>query len=114
MKRNSLAALALIATAIFLSPLSIAEPVRDCVLEGTVKERGDDPEKVHVVFHSYRSAEKGAPCRIRRSEKLQFKSPVGSGIEDVPAGSKVEYRYTEDSDAGSKWELRRVSERSPI
>ena len=23
-----------------------AEPVRDCVLEGTVKERGDDPEKV--------------------------------------------------------------------
>ena len=50
---------------------------------------------------------------IKRSEKLQFKQPAGSGIESVAPGSKVEYRYTEDPEAGKKWELRNVSERTP-
>ncbi len=101
-----------LASCLLLSTGLAAEPVRDCVLEGTVKKQSDDADKVYVAFHSYRAAEQGAPCRIRRSEKLHFKQPAGTGIENVPPGSRVEYRYTEDEDRSQKWELRKVSERS--
>jgi hypothetical protein len=101
-----------IITALFTGVL-YAEPVRDCVLEGTVKKNNTDENRVYVAFHSYRPAEEGAPCKIRRSEKLRFKQPTGSQLDNATPGSKVEYRYTEDSEKGKTWELRDVSDRSP-
>jgi hypothetical protein len=89
-----------------------AEVERDCVLEGTVKKNATDQDKVYVAFHSYRPAEAGAPCNIRKREKLQFKQPAASDIKSATPGSKVEYRYTEDSKEGAKWQLREISRSS--
>ena len=85
-----------------------AEVERDCVLEGTVKKSSGDSDKVYVAFHSAKPAEKGANCRIKRNEKLHFKQPTSTGINDARPGSRVEYRYTQDSEQGDTWELRQV------
>lgn len=93
-----------------LTSLSVhAETVRDCVLEGTVKKTATEQDKVYVAFHSSRATEEGARCRMRKSEKLHFKQPADSEINNAAPGSKVEYRYIEDSENGSTWELRKVS-----
>jgi len=110
-KTGCVSALFIIAT-LFAGALC-AEPVRDCVLEGTVKKTDADENQVFVAFHSYRPAEEGAPCNIRRSEKLHFKQPSGSRLDSVKPGSKVEYRYIEDREEGNSWELRNVSDRMP-
>jgi hypothetical protein len=89
-----------------------AEIERDCVLEGTVRKNNSDQDKVYVAFHSYRPAEEGARCNIRKREKLQFKQPAASDIKSAAPGSKVEYRYTEDSKDGARWQLRNVGKSS--
>ena len=86
-----------------------AEADRDCVLEGTVKQQQADSNKVYVAFHSYKAAEDGANCHIRKGEKLHFKQPAGSDITSAKPGTKVEYRYTEDREDGDSWKLRKVS-----
>ncbi|MCX2980099.1 hypothetical protein EYC98_04375 [Halieaceae bacterium IMCC14734] len=86
-----------------------AETNRDCVLEGTVKKQQSDSNKVYVAFHSYKAAEDGANCHIRKGEKLDFKQPAGSDITSAKPGAKVEYRYTEDREDGDRWKLRKVS-----
>ena len=96
-------------TALLVSAIANAEATRDCVLEGTVKKQQADSDKVYVAFHSSKAAEAGADCHIRKGEKLQFKQPVGSDIQSAKPGTKVEYRYTEDTDKGQSWELLNVS-----
>ena len=64
------------------STLGYAAPDRDCVLEGTVKKQSADTDDVYVAFHSARPAEKGSSCRMRGREKLHFKAPRGSEIDD--------------------------------
>lgn len=86
-----------------------AEATRDCVLEGTVKKQPADSNKVYVAFHSYKAAEDGANCHIRKGEKLHFKQPAGSDITSAKPGTRVEYRYTEDREEGESWKLRKVS-----
>ncbi len=85
-----------------------AEPTRDCVLEGTVKKSADQND-VYVAFRSARPAEEGANCKFRKNEKLQFKQPASSELQSAPEGSRVKYRYTEDPDKGTTWELQKVS-----
>jgi hypothetical protein len=103
----------LLATALAFAGTGLqAETVRDCVLEGTVKKHEANDDKVYVAFHSYRAAEEGANCRLRRKEKLHFKQPASSEINTARPGSKVQYRYTEDSKTGSSWELKKVSNQS--
>ncbi len=85
-----------------------AEATRDCVLEGTVKKSADQDD-VYVAFRSARPAEEGANCKFRKNEKLQLKQPASSEIQSAPEGSRVKYRYTEDPDKGTTWELQKVS-----
>lgn len=106
--RTLTVALVLASPLLWTPALAQAEVERDCVLEGTVKKQSADDERVYVAFHSYRPAEEGANCKIRKKEKLQFKQPAGSKIDSASPGSKVEYRYTEDSEKGATWKLREV------
>ena len=86
-----------------------AETVRDCVMEGTVKRHQSDGDQVYVAFHSAEPAKEGAPCRLRKREKLRFKAPSGANLQDAEPGTRVKYRYTEDSEKGSTWKLQKAS-----
>ena len=99
-------------TLAFSSLSATSETVRDCVLDGTVKKHTAEDNKVYVAFHSAKPAEEGANCRLRKREKLQFKAPSDSDIQDAHPGARVQYRYTEDSEDGANWELRKVSPHS--
>lgn len=100
-----------LAAAFFLSLplLAQAASARDCVLEGTVKKRSANSDKVYVAFHSAKPAKKGSRCRFRRNEKLQFKTPASTELGDATPGSRVEYRYTENENQEPHWKLRKVS-----
>ncbi len=103
-KKTSLILASILATPLLALPVSVsAETVRDCVVEGTVKRDKGSSDKVYVAFHSAQPAEKGAPCRMNRREKFQFKAPNARELQDAKPGMKVRYRYTEDSVKGATW-----------
>jgi len=83
-----------------------AEPERDCMLEGTVykSERGGE-EQLNVKFHSAKKYDEDANCRVRRGEKLEFKLPEDTRLQNAPSGSSVKYRYQEHPDGSSDTEL---------
>ncbi len=87
-----------------------AEVTRDCILEGTVdkqkaKAAGKD---VYVAFHSATSG-KQADCNMNRRNRLEFKEPKNAMIENVPHGSTVKYRYTEEDNQKGEWQLMDIS-----
>lgn len=99
---------ALLLTAILALPCgAAAEVTRDCVVEGTVKRNESSADRVYVSFHSAKPAEDGAPCRMQRREKLRFKGDAT--LADAEPGTRVKYRYTEDSEKGSSWKLQKAS-----
>lgn len=101
--------------AVILAPLLIlsatvhAETIRDCKVTGTVKRSSASADNVLVALHSVKPASGDAECRIRRKEKLQFKLPASPELADAKPGTRVEYRYTEDSEKGSSWKLQKVA-----
>ena len=101
--------------AVMLAPLLIlsanvpAETIRDCTVTGTVKRSSASAENVHVALHSIEPADSDADCHIRRKEKLQFKLPASQELADAKPGTRVEYRYTEDSEKGSSWKLQKIA-----
>ncbi len=104
MKKTSLVLAAILSTPMLALPVSAsAETVRDCVVEGTVKRQKGSSDKVYVAFHSAKPAEKGASCRMNRREKFQFKAPNAAELQNAEPGTKVRYRYTEDSEKGATW-----------
>lgn len=104
LKKTSLVLATIIATPLLALPVSVsAETVRDCVVEGTVKRQKGSSDKVYVAFHSAKPAEDGASCRMNRREKFQFKAPNAAELKDAEPGTKVRYRYTEDSEKGATW-----------
>ena len=83
-----------------------AEPSRDCMLEGTVYKSGQTgQESTSVKFHSVGKYEKGSSCRMRRGEKLDFKLPEDSRLDEAADGTAVKYRYQQNKDGSSKTEL---------
>lgn len=109
MKASKLALAAILTPALIFSAGVQAETVRDCVVEGTVKRQQGESDKVYVAFHSAKPAEKGAPCRMRKREKLQFKAPSSQDLQNAEPGTRVKYRYTEDSKKGATWKLQKAS-----
>jgi hypothetical protein len=103
------AILATLLATLLLSMNIQAETVRDCKVTGTVKRASTSSDNVFVALHSVKPAESGAPCRVRRKEQLQFKLPASPELSGVKPGTRVEYRYTEDSEEGSSWKLQKVS-----
>ncbi len=96
----SLLALSLTAAA------TLAEPGRDCMLEGTVykTERGGE-EQTTVKFHSAKRFDADSNCRVRKGEKMEFKLPEDTRLKDAPSGSSVKYRYQQEKDGTAKTEL---------
>lgn len=90
---------------------ALAEVTQDCILEGTVdKQKAETSGRdVYVAFHSANRASKGSKCNInRRGNRVEFKEPKNSMIENAPDGSKVKYRYTEEDNKG-EWRLLDIS-----
>jgi len=97
---NTLAAAALLITAGVQ-----AEPVKDCMLEGTVhKSEQDGQEHVNVEFHSMKRYSADSRCRVK-GDKMEFRLPADPRLEDAPAGSTVKYRYQENRDGESQTDL---------
>lgn len=107
MNKSKLIFAAVLAPLLALPVTALAEVTRDCVVEGTVKRNEADTDRVYVSFHSAKPAEEGAPCRMHRREKLRFKGD--STLADAEPGTRVKYRYTEDSEKGSSWKLQKTS-----
>ena len=96
---------AIFATAVVAAPgLAMAEPSKDCLLEGTVYKSGQD-QQTGVKFHSAKKYDEDANCRVRRGEKMEFKLPEDPRLKEAPSGSTVKYRYQEQEDGSSKTEL---------
>ena len=109
MKTTSLVFATLLTPVLAFSTASNADTVRDCVMEGTVQRQQTNSEEVYVAFHSAKPADKDASCRIRKREKLQFKAPGEDALDEMAPGTRVQYRYTEDSKQGATWKLQNVS-----
>jgi len=107
--KSSLALAALLAPAMAFSNPASADTVRDCVMEGTVQWQENNSDNVYVAFDSAKPADKDASCRIRKREKLQFKAPREDALNEMTPGTRVKYRYTEDSKKGATWKLQNVS-----
>ena len=109
MNNSKLALAAILAPLVVMTSQVQAETVRDCKVTGTVKRNSASAENVMVALHSVKPAEDGATCTMRRREKLQFKLPASDELINARPGTRVEYRYTEDSEKGSSWKLQKVS-----
>lgn len=83
-----------------------AETTKDCMLEGTVykSEQGGE-EQTKVKFHSAKKYDTDSNCRVRKGEKMEFKLPEDTRLQEAPSGSQVKYRYQQDKDGSSKTEL---------
>jgi hypothetical protein len=109
MKTSKLVLAAFLAPFLVMSVGANAEVTRDCVVEGTVKRHGDDGDRVYVAFDSAKPAEKGAPCRLKRRERLNFKASDAGDLRNAEPGTRVRYRYTEHTDKGASWKLQKAS-----
>ncbi len=78
---------------------------KDCMLEGTVYKSGEGADNTKVQFHSMGRYDENSKCRVRKDEKVEFKLPADPRLEDAPDGSKVRYRYQENSEGQSSTKL---------
>jgi hypothetical protein len=87
-------------------PIVVAGDERDCLLEGTVqhgKQAGQ--ESTMVKIDSISKYDEESRCTVRRGQKLEFKLPQDSRLQEAPSGSSVKYRYSTDNSGKSNSEL---------
>ncbi|MEM9256421.1 MAG: hypothetical protein AAGA91_13315 [Pseudomonadota bacterium] len=75
----------------------LAAGEKDCLLKGTV-QHGEQAgqETTTVQIHSVTRYDEDARCRVRSGQKLEFKLPQDSRVDEAPSGSEVQYRYRTD------------------
>ncbi len=97
----------LILSTLFLAaPLALAAGEKDCLLQGTVqhgKQAGQDTTMVKI--DSISKYDEESRCKVRPGQKLEFKLPPDTRLQDVPSGSSVKYRYRTDNSGESNSEL---------
>ncbi len=97
----------LILSSLFLAvPNAIAEGERDCLLQGTVQhieQAGQDTTMVKI--DSITKYDDESRCNVRRGQKLEFKLPPDSRLQDATSGSSVKYRYRTDNNGEPNSEL---------
>tara|TARA_R110002072_G_scaffold293478_1_gene462872 strand:- start:203 stop:535 length:333 start_codon:yes stop_codon:yes gene_type:complete len=88
-------------------PIAMAGSEKDCLLEGTVlhNERAGEDTATMVQINSISKYDEDARCKVRRSEKMEFKLPQDTRLQDAPSGSEVKYRYRTDDSGQSNAEL---------
>ncbi len=85
---------------------AMAETTRDCMLEGTVqKGRSGGEQEVSVKINSVGKYDQDSNCRVRPGQKMEFKLPADTRVQEAAPGSAVKYRYRTESDGSSKAEL---------
>jgi hypothetical protein len=87
-------------------PVVMAGDERDCLLEGTVqhgKQAGQESTMVNI--DSISKYDEESRCAVRRGQKLEFKLPQDSRLQEAPSGSSVKYRYRTDDSGQSNSEL---------
>lgn len=92
--------------ALVASPLAFAESEKDCLLKGTVQhgeQAGQDSTMVKI--HSVSRYDEESRCRVRRGQKMEFKLPQDTRVQEAPSGSEVQYRYRTDESGKSNAEL---------
>lgn len=103
-----------ICKAIAVSALVLAGPAalageKDCLLKGTVEHgAGASEGTTQVKIHSISRYDEESRCSVRRGQKMEFKLPQDSRVQDAPSGSEVEYRYRTDDAGEANAELIRV------
>lgn len=103
-----------ICKAIAVSALVLAGPAalageKDCLLKGTVEHGAGGAEgATQVNIHSISRYDEDSRCSVRRGQKMEFKLPQDSRVQDAPSGSEVEYRYRTDDTGEANAELIRV------
>jgi hypothetical protein len=87
-------------------PVVVAGDQRDCLLEGTVQHgKQSGQESTMVKIDSISKYDEESRCTVRRGQKLEFKLPQDSRLQEVPSGSSVKYRYRTDNSGESNSEL---------
>ena len=94
-----------IAVSILVSVCSVANAggEKDCLLQGTVNQGGQDATSVKI--HSVKKYDDESRCKVRRGQKMEFKLPADTRVKDAPDGSEVQYRYRTDEQGQSTTEL---------
>ena len=99
---------------IAISALLLAGPAalageKDCLLKGTVDHgTGAAEGTTQVKIHSISRYDEESRCSVRRDQKMEFKLPQDTRLQEAPSGSEVEYRYRTDDAGESEAELIRV------
>lgn len=95
----------------FTGMIAQANAAQDCIVDGTVQNRTDVQRgtEVYVSFHSAKDGAGRNSCKLAERGKVAFKEPKNAMIENVPAGSKVRYRYTQEGEQTPQWQLMKVS-----
>lgn len=89
-----------------LAPLALAGQETDCLLQGTVQHGDDAGQSATMVkIHSVSKYDDEAKCKVRRSQKVEFKLPQDNRLQEAPSGSEVKYRYRTDPSGDTNAEL---------
>lgn len=91
--------------ALAVSPLAMADAEKDCLLKGTVQHGTHGGQDTMVKIHSVSKYDEDSRCRVRRGQKMEFKLPQDTRVQEAPDGSAVEYRYRTDESGESNAEL---------
>jgi hypothetical protein len=96
----------ILSTFFLAAPLAMADSEKDCLLQGTVqhsKQAGQDTTMVKI--DSISKYDEESHCKVRPGQKLEFKLPPDTRLQEVPSGSSVKYRYRTDNSGESNSEL---------
>tara|TARA_R110002049_G_scaffold1716_3_gene12995 strand:- start:1824 stop:2237 length:414 start_codon:yes stop_codon:yes gene_type:complete len=91
---------------VLLTPVAFAGSEKDCLLEGTVQhgeQAGQNTTSVKI--HSISQYDSDARCKIRSNQKMEFKLPQDTRLQNAPSGSDVKYRYRSDGSGQSDTQL---------
>jgi len=85
---------------------AMADAEKDCLLQGTVQHIEQAGQETTLVdIHSISKYDDESKCNMRRGQKLEFKLPQDTRLQEAPSGSEVKYRYRTDDNGESNSEL---------
>jgi hypothetical protein len=95
----------LLTTTLPLQALEENRVFQDCLLEGKVatEQTNDGSNVVRIDFYKAGPFTPESRCIIDGT--LEFKQPKGSLIENLSAGSVVQYHYIKMTDGTTTWQL---------
>ena len=110
-KMKAITRISTILTLSVIGAIAQADSTQDCIVDGTVKNRAhvQHGTNVYVSFHSAKDGAGRNSCRLAERGKVAFREPKNAMIENVPAGSKVRYHYTQEGEQAPQWQLMKVS-----